>query len=121
MRVDQTQPIEHEHARPAGEAQRLGDAPVRRREPRAQEPRRDVLALGREIAGEAAELQDVVVDRRRGDERAEPVATRDEMLALEQLERLAEGHERHAEALRELALIVEPRAGGKLAAADPFA
>src|SRR5262245_62768263 len=54
---------------------------------------RSVLALGREIAGEAAELEDVVVDRRRGDERAEPVAARDEVLALEELERLAKGHE----------------------------
>src|SRR5262250_1629451 len=63
--------------------------PVRRSEPRAEQPRRDVLALGREIAGEAAELEDVVVDRRGGDERAEPVAARDEVLALEELERLA--------------------------------
>jgi hypothetical protein len=83
VRIDQAEPIEHEHARPAGEAQRLGDAPVRRGESRAQQPGRDVLALGREIAGEAAKLQDVVVDGRRGDERAEPVATRDEVLALE--------------------------------------
>ncbi len=117
MRVDQPQPFEHEDAGPTGEAQRLGDAPVRRREPRAQQPGRDVLALGREIAGEASKLEDVVVDRRRGDERAEPVPARDEVLAFEQLERLAEGHECHAEALRELALVVEPRTGGKLA--DP--
>src|SRR5262249_794551 len=60
MRVDQPEPLEYEHAGSAGEAQRLGDAPVRRREPRAEQPRRDVLALGREIAGEAAELEDVV-------------------------------------------------------------
>src|SRR5262249_40401496 len=95
--------------------------PVGRREPRAEQPRRDVLALGREIAGEAAELEDVVIDRRRGDERAEPMAARDEVLALEELQGLTEGHERHAEALRQLALIVESGTRGELAAADPLA
>src|SRR6267143_723803 len=106
---------------PSAQAQRLGDAPVSRREPRPQQARRDALALGREVAGEAAKLEDVVVDRRRGDEGTEPVTARDEVLALEQLERLAEGHEGHAEALRELALVVEPRTGGKLADPDPLA
>src|SRR6266852_1031961 len=119
--IDQAQALEYEHARPTGEAQRLGDASVRRREPRPQEPGRDVLALGREIARETAELEDVVVDRRRGDERAEPVTARDEVFALEQLEGLAQGHERHAEAFRELALVVEPSAGWKLAGSDPLA
>src|SRR3989442_15840939 len=121
MLVDQPQTLEHEHARPTGQPQRLGDASIRRREPRPQQARRDVLALGREIAGEASKLEDVVIDRRRGDERAEPVATGDEGLALEQLERLAQGHERHAEALRELALVIEPRTRWELADPDPLA
>jgi len=43
------------------------------------------------------------------------------MLALEQLERLTEGHEGDAEALRELALIVESRAGRQLAGPDSLA
>src|SRR2546427_13253284 len=80
-----------------------------------------MLALGREVAGEAPELEDVVVDRRRRDERAKPMAPRDQMIALEQLERLSQGHERHAEALRELSLVVEPGAGRQLAAGDPLA
>src|SRR5213594_185169 len=121
MVVDQPQPLEHEHARPCRELQRLRDAPVGRGEPRPQEPRRDVLALGREIPGEAAQLENVVVDRGRGDERPETVAARDEVLALEELERLPQRHERDAEALRELALVVEPRARRERAAADPFA
>src|SRR5215471_10329292 len=41
--VDQTEPFEDEHPRATGEAKRLCDAAVRRREPRAQEPGRDVL------------------------------------------------------------------------------
>src|SRR5262245_33123576 len=82
---------------------------------------RSVLALGREIAGEAAELEDVVVDRRGGDERAEPVAARDEVLALEELERLAKGHEGHAEAPGELALVVQPRPGGEFPGPDSLA
>src|SRR5712692_8508504 len=100
---------------------RTTSSPVRGGEPRPQEPRRDVLALGREIPGEAAQLEDVVVDRGRSDERPETVAARDEVLALEELERLAQRHERHGEALRELTLIVEPRAGRERAAPDPFA
>jgi len=80
-----------------------------------------VLALGREIPGEAAELEDVVVDRGRGDERPETVAARDQVLALEELERLPQRHQRDAEALRELALVVEPRAGRELAPPDPLA
>src|SRR6266850_8127416 len=109
--IDQPQALEHEHARPTGEPQRRGDTPVGRREPRPQQPGCDVLTLGREVAGEATELEDVVVDRRCRDERPEPVTARDQVLALEQLQCLAQGHERDAEALRELALVVEPRTG----------
>src|SRR5262249_29569383 len=83
-----------------------------------QKARRDVLTLGREIAGEAAELEDVVVDRRRGDERPETVAPRDEVLALEELESLPQRHERDPEALRELSLIVEPGARREQPVAD---
>ena len=80
-----------------------------------------MLALGGEVAGEPAELEDVVVDRGRGDERPEPVTARDEVLTLEQLERLAQRHERDPEAPRELALVVEARAGRQLAVLDPLA
>ena len=38
------------------------------------------------------------------------MAARDQILALEQFQRLTQRHERHAEALRELALVVEPGA-----------
>jgi len=68
---------------------------------------------------EAAELEDVVIDRRRRHERPEAVAPRDQVLALEQLQRLPEGHERDAEARREPALGVEPRPGTERALADP--
>src|SRR5207244_12566865 len=60
-------------------------------------------------------------DRRPRHERPEAVAPRDQVLALEQLERLAQGHERHAEALGEAALVVEPGAGTERALADPRA
>src|SRR2546426_3545435 len=66
-----------------------------------------------------AELEDVVIDRRRRHERPEAVAPRDQVLALEQLQRLPEGHERDAEARREPALGVEPRPGTERALADP--
>ena len=80
-----------------------------------------MLALSRKVAGEAAELEDVVVDRRRRHERPKAVASRDQVLALEQLQRLPQGHERHAETRREPALVVEPRPGTERALADPRA
>src|ERR1700741_5486513 len=83
-----------------------------------------------------AKEHDVVVDRRRGDERAEPVAARDQVmangvlgrlapghkvLAPAELERLSQGHQGNAEALRELALVIEARARWKLADTDSLA
>src|SRR6267142_1946886 len=103
------------------EAERVGHAAVGTCHAPAEQARSDVLALRGEVAGEAAELQDVVVDRRRGDEGAEAVTARDQVLALEHLERLAQGHERHAEALCELALVVEPRARREAAGMDAVA
>ena len=94
---------------------------VGERELRPDEPRRHRLALGLEVAGEPAKLEDVVVDGGRRDECPEAVAARDQVLALEQLERLAQRHQRHAEALREPSLVVEPGAGTELALVDPFA
>src|SRR2546422_2844395 len=119
MVVHQPQPRDHEHPRAGPEAERVGDGAVRSREPHGKEPRRDVLALGREVPGEAAELEDVVIDRRRRHERPEAVAPGDQVLALEQLQRLPEGHERDAEARREPALGFEPRPGTERALADP--
>src|SRR5207249_2030940 len=74
MVVHQPQPRDHEHPRAGPEAERVGDGAVRSREPHGKEPRRDVLALGREVPGEAAELEDVVIDRRRRHERPEAVS-----------------------------------------------
>src|SRR5947199_6926693 len=121
MAIDRAQPLDHEHAGARAEPEGVGDVVVWAREPRSEEARRHVLAFGREVACEAAELEDVVVDRRRRHERPEAVAPRDQVLALEQLERLAQGHERHAEALGEAALVVEPGAGTERALADPRA
>src|SRR5438046_1251043 len=100
---------------------RNAGAAVGAREACSEEPRRHAFALGREVPGEAAELEDVVVDRRRRHERPEAVAPRDQVLALEQLQRLAEGHERDAEALGEPALGVEPGPGTERARANPGA
>src|SRR5215470_1152733 len=86
--VDQPEPLDDEHPRPGRSAQRVRDAAVGHREAGSQKARRDVLALGREIAGEATKLEDVVVDRRRCDERPESVAPCDEVLALQELESL---------------------------------
>src|SRR5437773_1190809 len=52
MVVHQPQPRDHEHPRAGPEAERVGDEAVRSREPHGKEPRRDVLALGREVPGE---------------------------------------------------------------------
>ena len=76
------------------------------------------LALGREVAGEALQLQDLVVDGGRGHERAEPVTPRDQTVALEHFEGLAQGHERDAEVVREPALVGQRRARRPLAVAD---
>jgi len=119
--VHEAEPLQHEHARAGPEPERVRDAVVGERELRPDEPRRHLLALGLEVAGEPAELEDVVVDGGGRDERPEAVAARDQVLALEQLERLAQRHQRHAEALREPSLIVEPGAGTELALVDPFA
>src|SRR2546429_8073142 len=119
MVVHQPQPRDHEHPRAGPEAERVGDEAGRSRETHGKEPRRDVLAPCREVPGEAAELEDVVIDRRRRHERPEAVAPGDQVLALEQLQRLPEGHERDAEARREPALGLEPRPGTERALADP--
>src|SRR2546428_4214231 len=121
MTSERARRLDHEPAGGRAEPEGVGDVVVGAREPRSEEARRHVLAFGREVACEAAELEDVVVDRRRRHERPEAVAPRDQVLALEQLERLAQGHERHAEALGEAALVVEPGAGTERALADPRA
>src|SRR5712692_6114206 len=119
--VHQAEPLEREHARARPEPERAGDTVVGHEELRPDQARRHVLALGLEVAGEPAELQDVVVDGGRRDERPEAVTARDQVLALEQLERLPQRHQRHAEALREPSLVVEPGAGPERALTDPRA
>ena len=84
----------------------------------SEHPGGDGLALGREVAGEALQLEDLVVDGGRRHERAEPVPPGDETVALQQLERLAQGHERHAEVAGEPALVGQRRARRPLAVAD---
>src|SRR5262245_22975210 len=108
--VDQAQSLELHDAGAGGEPERSAHAVVRARHASAEQPRGDVLALCRQITGKTLKLQDVVVDRGRRHERAETVAPRDQILALEHRERLAQRHQRHAERFRERALIVEPRA-----------
>jgi hypothetical protein len=49
------------------------------------------------------------------------VAPRDQPVALQHLEGLAQGHQRHAVLLGEPALIVEPRAGDERAAGHALA
>ena len=110
MAVDQPQALELYDAGARAETERIGHAAIGARHASTELVRGHVLALRREVAGEAAKLQDVVVDRRRRDEGAETMTASDQILALEQFQRLPQRHERHAEALRELALIVEPRA-----------
>jgi len=105
----------------ADQANVAGDAAIGARHAPAQQPRGDVLALRGELAREATQLEDVVVDRGRGHEGAETVTARDEVLALEHLERLAQRHEGHAEGLRERALVVEPGAGREAATVDTVA
>src|SRR5512145_419753 len=66
-------------------------------------------------------MENVVVDRRRGHERPQTVLAADQLLALEQLQGLAQGHQRDAELARHLALIGQPRAGRQLTTLDSFA
>src|SRR5438045_1909601 len=80
-----------------------------------------MLALRGQITREPTQLKDVVVDRGCGHEGAETVAARDEILTLEQLQRLAQRHQGHAEGLRERPLVVEPGAGHEAAAMNAVA
>ena len=121
MPVDEPQPLQHEHAAGRPRPSARGHLAIRPARSGSEKPGGDVLALGGEVAGEALELEDVVVDGGRGDEGAESVTARDEPLALQQLERLAEGHQRHAELARELALVVEPLTGASVPVADALA
>ena len=118
MTADQAQPLEHDHAGARAEAQRGAGPVVGHRRPHAEHARGDGLALGGEIGGEAAQLGDLVVDRGRRDERAEAVAPRDQIVALEQFERLAERHEGDAEVAREASLVGQRRPRRPLALAD---
>ncbi len=119
--VDESEAIDREEPRAAREAERRRHAPLTADEAARKKPRGDVLPQCGKIAGEAAELEDVVVDRRRRHERSEPVPALDQLLALEHLERLPQGHEGDAEALRELALRLESGARRQLTVLDASA
>jgi hypothetical protein len=67
------------------------------------------------------ELVDLVVDGGRGHEGAQTVPPRDEVVALQELERLAQRHERHAEVACEPSLVGQRGAGHPLTAADTLA
>ena len=121
MVVDQSQPLDHHHPGPRGEAERDTGAAVGHRRPRVEHARGHRFALRGQLAREPAQLEDLVVDGRRRHEGAEPVPPCDEMVALEQLERLAQRHQRHAEVTREAALVGQRRARRPLAAADALA
>ena len=75
----------------------------------------------REIARKGAQVENVVVDRRAGDEGAQAVAAGDESIALEQIESLAQRHQRDAELPCEAPLVVEALAGAVTAGDDALA
>ena len=118
LAVHEAEPLEDEHPRALGQAQLLRHAPIGPPEAAAEKPGRHVLAHGAEIPRERPELEDVVVDGRGRHEGAEAVAARDQALAREHVEGLAERHERHSEGLGELALIVETLPRRQAARAD---
>src|SRR5262249_39755829 len=66
MAAHQPEPLEHKRAYPTAQAQFTGHPAVWYREVTAEESGRDALTHGRQVAGESAEVEDVVVDRRRG-------------------------------------------------------
>src|SRR5574341_1805753 len=119
MAIDEPQALEREDAGAGVEPELARRVPVGPGGVGGQEARGDVLADGGEIAREGAEVEDVVVDGRRGNEGAEAMTARDQAVALEHLERLAEGHERDTEALSEAALVVEALTRRDGAGADP--
>ena len=69
---------------------------VRINEPTSEHRGLQLEALPRDVLGEATEVADLVADPLRRHERAETVARDDELLLLEQLQRLTHGHHRDA-------------------------
>src|SRR6266508_3207455 len=93
MPIHQAQPLQGEDASPPPQPELTRDPAVGDGEATAEEPSGDALALGREVAGERAQVEDVVIDDRRGDEGAQAVPPGDEPVALQYFQRLAQGHE----------------------------
>jgi hypothetical protein len=121
MTVDEPEPLDHDHPRAGGDAEPRAHAMVGQRRPRAEQARGHRLALGREVAGEAAELGDLVVDGRGRHERADAVAADDEVVALQELQGLPQRHQRHAELAGQPPLVGQRRAGCPLGGADALA
>ena len=120
MPVHQPQALEHEDAGARVEAELARRVPISPGALGAEEPRGDLLAHRREVSGEGAEVEDVVVDGRRRDEGTEAVPSRDQTVSLKHIERLAESHEGDPEVLSETALVVEALARRDAAGSDPI-
>jgi len=89
--IHQTEPLEPEHPRPRADSERAGDPSVREHETTPKESRGHALTLRGQIAGEGAQMQDVVVDDRRGHEGAKAMPPGDEPVALRHVFRLPAG------------------------------
>src|SRR6266851_8534127 len=118
MPVHQPQALEHEDAGAGVEAELARRVPISPGALGAEEPRGDLLAHSRQVSGEGAEVEDVVVDGRRCHESAEAVPARDQTVSFQDLERLTQGHERDAEVLSETPLVVEALARPNAAGAN---
>src|SRR5882724_10859617 len=74
MAIHQAQTLQGEDAGPPPQPELARDPAVGDGEATAEEPSGDALALGREVAGERAQVEDVVIDDRRGHEGAPELA-----------------------------------------------
>src|SRR5437762_417659 len=120
MPVHQPQALEHEDAGASVEAELARRVPISPGALGAEEPRGDLLAHRREVSGEGAEVENVVVDGGRRHESAKAVPARDQTVSFQDLERLTQRHERDAEVLSEAPLGVEAFARPNAAGANPL-
>src|SRR6185312_5238059 len=80
-----------------------------------------VLTERGEVARERAQVEDVVVDGGARHKGAESVTARDQPVALQQVESLAERHQGHPELAREAALRIEALPGATAVRRDALA
>src|SRR5437764_2882066 len=105
---DKPKPLDQVDGFAACEPELFGDTRVRLDEAATEHARVKLEPLAGDLLGEAAEVPHRIAHPLRRDERSQTVTKHDQVLLLQQLKRLANGHHRHAVALRQLPLGSKP-------------